>query len=333
MNTKTKDLFEAHVAFTLSELTGDQLKQTIESETVFIWEQLAKIKLDEVITKEEIIDFQKRNFDHRDKVAEPVKAYAKSLRNAVIDYLKTNDTKLKDVVDHGSYKKMVNEIAGLTDIRKQLIHSAVSNPLYGEVLANILSNGIKSFTSEEGLAGKIPGASSLFKMGGGILSGLSDSLDKNVRKFVTENIPKLTAQSEGYINSLIDERKVREIGEKIWDKGNEKSIGYGIGKIDVEQFEDFEPIIESMVNHFLKSDYANEINAFVIDHFLKENGQKSLQLLLTDIEITKEDVTRESVEFFSKVGAQALSDGSLETRVRLHLSKFYESDVVGKILS
>ncbi|MEZ5007699.1 MAG: hypothetical protein R2753_06050 [Chitinophagales bacterium] len=332
MNKKTKDLFEAHVAYTIAELTGDNLKKTIEGETAFIWDRLAKIKLNDVITKEEIIDFQKRNFDHRDKVAEPVKAYAKSLRDAVIKHLESSDAKLSDIVDRDSYDELVNEIAGLKEIREKLINAAVSNPLYGEVIANTLSDGIKSFTSEEGLAGKIPGASSFFKMGGGLLSGLQDSVDKNVRKFISENISKLTKQSGKYIADIVNERKIKEISDTIWRKGNEKPISYAVKKMDVDQFESFEPIVEAMTNHFLKSDYANEINAFVVEHFLKENGKKSLQKILTDIEITKKDVMRESVEFFTKVGEQSLADGSLEERVRLHLGKFYESDVVGKIL-
>lgn len=332
MNDKAKALLDAHVNFILDELSGDRLKEIIQDETSFIYDYLDKVKIGEVLSKEEILDFQKRNFDHRNEVAEPVKIYAKSLRSAVVEHLKTSDTTLSDVVDKKKYDELVEEIAKLKDIREKLIHAAVSNPLYTDVIANTLSSGIKSFTSEEGLAGKIPGASSFFKMGGGLLGGISDSIDKNVRKFINENMPKLTAQSEKFVQGMIDERKVKEIGEEIWQKANSKSVKQTVARLDVEQFDGFEPIIESMSNYALKSEFVAEINEVVIDHFLSENGEKSIQQILTDIEISKDDVLREAEELVVKIVEQAKLDNTLEGRIRMHLSSFYESDAVASIL-
>jgi hypothetical protein len=332
MNAKAKALLDAHVNFILDELSGERLKGIIQEETSFIYDHLAKVKINDVLTKQEVLDFQKRNFDHRNKVSEPVKAYAKSLRGAVVKHLKSSNATMADMVDKSTFDQFMTEVSKQREIREKLIHAAVSNPLYGEVIANTVSSGIKSFTSEEGLAGKIPGASSFFKMGGGILSGLSDSLDKNVRKFVTENIPKLTAQSEKYINTLVDDRKVKEMGEQIWSKAKGKTVGQLVARMNEEQFDSFEPIVEAASNHFLKSAFVAGINEVVVDHFFAESGNKSIQQILTDIEITKADVLRESEDLVVKIVAEAKKDGTLESRIRKHLSSFYELPMVDQIL-
>ena len=109
-------------------------------------------------------------------------------------------------------------------------------------------------------------------------------------------------------------------------------MGRAIKNVDVSQFDSFEPIVEEIVNKALRSEFARDLNEVVIDHFLKENGDKSLQQLLLDIEIMKEDVVRESEELFTKIFTRALEDGTLEERVRKHLSDFYDSDEVDGIL-
>lgn len=332
MNAKAAELYEAHVAYTLDQLTGDKLNALVEAETRFIWSQLANVRLNEVLTKEEVIEFQQRNFEHRRTVADPVKVYAKKLTQDLVEYFKNSDTKLSDVVEKSSYDKLVKEIAGLREIREKVIDAAVSNPLYGDVIANILSNGIKSFTSEEGLAGKLPGASSFFKMGSSLLGNLQDKIDTNIKKFISENIGKLTSQSGKYISGMINEQKIKDMGEQLWHKANQYKVSVAAGRLDTEQFKGFEPIIEDIANHALRSEPAAKLNEFIIDHYLDAQGNKSLQTLLTDIEVTEEDVVRESVELFAKIGAQSLKDGSLEARVRHHLEGFYASDIVAGIV-
>ncbi|MCP4120344.1 MAG: hypothetical protein GY751_01175 [Bacteroidetes bacterium] len=332
MNDKAKALYEAHVAHVLNNLGPDNLPDLVSEESGYVWEKLDGVKLNEVISKDEILDFQKRNFDHREKVSEPAKTYGKSLRDAVIAHLKSSDTTLKDIISKNDYDAIIKEASTLKEVREEIIHSAVSNPLYSEIIANSLADGIKSFTSEEGLAGKIPGASSFFKMGSGLLGGIQDSIDKNIRKFIAANIQKLTGQSEKFVQNLIDDRKVKELGEKLWQKTSTKTVGSALRRFDASQYDGFEPIVERVVNQALRSDAAQELNEVIIDHFLEENGGKSLQQLLLDIEIEKEDVVRESVELFGKICERAMADGTLEERVRKHLEDFYASDVVAEIL-
>jgi hypothetical protein len=332
MNDKSKALYEAHVAFVLERFKPGKLPGMIREESAFVWDQLDSVRLGDVLSKQEILDFQQRNFEHRRKMSDPAKTYARSLRDAVVDHLRESQATLGSMIDKKDYDRLVREVATLKKIRHELIHTVVSNPLYGEIIANILADGIKSFTSEEGLAGKIPGASSLFKMGQGLLGGLQDSIDKNVRKFIAENIHKLTSQSEQFVRDLIDDRKVTELGETLWQKTSSKPIGETVRRFDASEFNGFEPIVEDLVNQAVRSPFARELNEMVIDHFLQENGEKSLQRLLLDIEIGKEDVLRESEQFFSKVAEVALRDGSLEDRVRKHLFDFYNSDAVTGIL-
>lgn len=332
MNEKARSLYEAHVAFVLSRLDEKNLPGLVAGEASFIWEKLASVKLADVITKEEILDFQKRNFEHREKISDPARSYFHALRDAVVDFLKTNPSTLADVVDKKDFDALMLEISRQKEVRERIIHEVVSNPLYAEVIANSLADGIKSFTSEEGLAGKIPGASSFFKMGQGLLGGLQDSIDRNIRKFVSENIHKLTSQSERFVQNLIDDRKVRELGEKAWKRASATPVSKAASKLDAKRFEPLEPVLERLANHALRSGFARDLNDMVVDHFLKENGGKSLQQLLLDIEISEKDVVREATDLFVRVARQARSDGSLEARVRKHLSDFYGSPEAAALL-
>ena len=79
MNEKTKALYEAHVAFVLDSFGPAKLPGIIGEESGFIWDQLDSVKLGDVLSKQEILDFQERNFEHRRKVSDPAKTYARSI--------------------------------------------------------------------------------------------------------------------------------------------------------------------------------------------------------------------------------------------------------------
>ena len=119
----------------------------------------------------------------------------------------------------------------------------------------------------------------------------------------------------------------------MWQKASSRTVADVMKEVDVEEFDGFEPVIETIVNKALRSEPAARLNELIIDHFLAENGEKSLQQLLLDVEITEEDVQRESVELFGKIIERALEDGSLEERIREHLQRFYGSDEVAAILA
>lgn len=332
MNDKAKALLDAHVNFILQRVKGDELNDIIREEASFIWEHLDSVRLKDVASAQEVLDFQKRNFEHRTKAADPVKIYIKELRQAIYDHLAKSDHTAADIIQKSTYDELVKEVSELHDVRRELIKGAISNPLYGQVIGNILADGIKSFTSEEGVAGKIPGASSFFKMGSGLLGGLQDSIDKSVRKFISENIGKLTRQSEGFVQDLMNDAKVRELGQSLWDSTSRKPIKKMVARVRVDEFDGFEPVVEKLANEVVRSELATELNELVINHFFEEHGKKSLQELLLGMEISREDVERESVELFGRILRQALEDGSLKKRVKKHLKDFYKSDEVAAIL-
>ncbi len=100
-------------------------------------------------------------------------------------------------------------------MREKIIKDIVQNPFYGEMIADTLYDGIKSFAAQSGPSNETVGGS-LFNLGKGILgaalSGVSDTIDKNIKKFIADNLQKSIAK-ESYLYK--SKKEVRDLLEQV----------------------------------------------------------------------------------------------------------------------
>ncbi|MCZ2394411.1 MAG: hypothetical protein LC105_11175 [Chitinophagales bacterium] len=341
MNSIANKLFEAQVAYTLNKLSGAQISETIGEESKLIYGWVATQKLSDIFSQDRVKSFGERLLSEAD-VTDSTKEYFESLISALLDDIAKEDIEIDDLISKGTWDRLVEKVVEQRELRNELINRLISNKAYGEMLSEIIYSSIKSFMQQYSLGGNSKGGSGggLFGVGRGLLgaalSGMEDSIDKNVKKFLSDNINKTLKDSGKIIQDRLTDNNIRKISNKLWDKLdslNFKEIAEK-GKKYTSSGKDSISDLTSVVALEVKDSKAfKHITEFILNHFYETYGHQPIKVLLDGLLITEEVVVRESVHIAEDILFQMNSTGFLEARVREHFKRFYESDEAISILA
>lgn len=329
MNAEIKKIYEAHVAFEMQQFDKKHLKANIKEEISAAWKWLDTVKLNQVGSVEKVIEFQERNIKNR-KLTKHQKEYIVDLSNSIHKLALKSKHTVSDFLDKESFDEIADKIIEQREIRERIIKDIVHNPFYGEMLADTLYDGIKSFAAQSGPSNESVGGS-LFNLGKGLigaaLSGVSDSIDRNIKKFIADNLQKTIAKSEQTLNDKLNDAQLRKMARGIWKKLEDtdvKDIAKGVKLNDKDRTAILHSV-EKAVHAALQTEAVADINEHILNHFFEHSNEKSIVQILEDNDITEKIVIKEAEEFLTPFFEIALKDGFLKERIEARLSKFYNT--------
>ena len=340
MNSTAQKLLDAHVAFFVEKLSGKQIKKTVGDEAKIIYKWVAAQHLSDIFTQDRVKDFLKRQLDEA-VITDSTKAYAESLLEAVLDDIAKNNIDIGDVISKDTWDRIVDKAIQQKELRNELVHRLISNKAYGEMLSEIIYNSIKSFMQQNPFGGNNSdkGLGGLFNVGksllGSALSGVEDSIDKNVKKFLSDNINKTLRDSEKIIQARLTDENLKRIADKAWnrlDRLNFKEIAQKAKKYSSSGKDSTSELVSTVLLEAKDSKAFTHIADFILNHFYETYGDQPIKVLLDGLDITEKKVARESVHIAEDILNQMNKTGFLEERVREHLKEFYESKDVESIL-
>ncbi len=327
MKAEIKKIYDAHVKFELEQFDKKHIKTNIKDEISAAWKWLDTVKLNDVTSVATIIAFEERNIKVR-KLTKHQKEYIVDLSESIQQLALKSKHTVSDFLSEESFHDIADKIIGQKELREQLIKDIVHNPFYGEMIADTLYDGIKSFASQSGPSNETVGGS-LFNLGKGLLgaalSGVSDTIDKNIKKFISENLQKSISKSEQTLKDKLSDAQLKKMAKTIWDKLEEtkvKNIAKGIKLTDEDRVAILNSV-ENAVHTALQSEPVAELNKHVLNHFFDHSGKKSIAQILEDNGITEKIAIKESEEFLIPFAEKAIKDGFLKERIEARLSKFY----------
>lgn len=327
MKAEIKKIYDAHVAFELQQFDKKHLKANIKEEISVAWKWLDTVKLNQVASVEEVIEFQERNIKNR-KLTKHQKEYIVDLSNSIHQLALKSKHTVADFLDKESFDDIADKIIEQREIREKIIRDIVHNPFYGEMLADTLYDGIKSFAAQSGPSNESVGGS-LFNIGKGLLgaalSGVSDTIDKNIRKFIADNLQKTIAKSEQTLKDKLNDAQLRKMSKGIWKKLEEtkvKEIAKGV-KLSDKDRSAILASVENAVHLAIQTEAVADLNEHVLNHFFEHSAEKSIVQILEDNDITEKVVIKEAEEFLAPYVEVAIKDGFLKERIETRLGKFY----------
>ncbi len=336
MNKTAEKLLDAHVAHELAQLKGKKLKKNINRDVDLVWKWMERTSVLKIANKDSVKEFLDRNVKSKE-TPEGLKHFIEDLLNYLYIIYKEDKTKLTSIVEKDHFDNIVDEIAEQKELRDKIIERAVGNPFYAEVITNTLFNGIKSFTSsDDGVAKKVPGASSFLKFGQGILNSaipnLEETIDKNVKKFISTNARKIIGQSERYIKEQLDEARIKEFAGEVWNKMEGISVGNIVDNIDSDDFEKGIKISDEVWTDLKSNEFFDGLVEDILDHFFTYHEESNIADVLTDLSIDTDLIKKEMLIGSDMVLSALNENGFLESFIKIRLKDFYDSDVVNDIL-
>ncbi|MBC2716481.1 MAG: hypothetical protein HF978_14345 [Desulfobacteraceae bacterium] len=337
MHDLIHQFLEAHVAHELNRFKDNGYIQTIKEEVSAVFEWVKKIKLKDVMPVEQILGLIKRNVVEL-PVAGGVTELAGEMSQKVLASRQNKKTSLEDIFARKQYDDIVDKVVSLKKARDDSIRRFVNSSVYSQQISEVLFTGIKEYMLAENIiAKKVPGVSSLIKVGkfavNKTMPSLEVAIEKKVKSYIESNLENTIRRSEKSIINYFDETRIVDTGEEIWESIAKTKLSEYFSAIDDNDMEDFIIIGYDFWLHFRNTKYFKGIYTELVKYFFKKYGDRELDVILEDIGVTRKMVINELIEIIAPGIEKALSIGYLEERIRARLESFYLSKKAASIIS
>lgn len=326
-------LYEAHVQFTLSLLTGDGLMPHLANELDADLANAKKLKLSQVVSREQIkatARLYTAEMTMTGGIPELVGDIARLLHAHPIH----DDTRLSDIVSDYQVKEIVNKAVELREIREQLIHAVLANPLLIEMSADLISRGIKGYMAQGNEAAKsIPGASALMGLGKSVLSKASPGLEKTLDDYVRKTTAVTLKHSEATLKAKLSDERLRSMALDLWADVKSWPVGKFRSFVHEGHLEEIFVVgYEFWRAELRHSTYYQTIIDVAIDGFFDKYEKATLHELLDEVGVSRDMILGEFERFAPPIIAALQKAKMLDGIVRRQLLPFYASGQVEAVL-
>lgn len=329
-------LLDAHVAYMTAQLSGKTLHTLIETELDFLLEDAAHITLNEAVTRDMIKETAHSyavDMELSGAIPELVGDIARRLYTHPIH----NFTTLGDLLPDHLFEEFLDKILEMDELRERVIHEAIANPVYAELVSNIVVEAMRGYARQgTERARKIPGAAQAARLGqtifGAAIPALEEGMDDNLRRYLRKGLQSVLDRSEHFLLEKFDPEKIRLLVLDFWDNLKQRritDIREGVSALDVEEFF---VIIYEVWRELRQGPFYTALIDSGIDGFFDKYGDLSLRDIMEEMSVTRDVALRDALRFGPPVIDMLKKKKMLEPILRRNLEGFYSSTAVRKIL-
>ena len=335
--SRAQALLDAHVAWWQDRLTDDAaLEAWMRAELDRILADAANLKLKEAVSAAQVRGVAKRyavDLDLKGGIPELVSNVA----NALYASPAHDKTKVVDVLPEAHFIDMLDKSLELESLRGDLVRGIASTPIFTAFASDLLYNGIRDYVATQSEAAqRIPGASSMMKLGKSVLNrarpDLEHSVEQGLRKYISRTVEATAHQSAELLIKRLDNRTLRGMALEIWQGLKHAPVGHFKREIRQLDLEEFFVLGYAYWGDLRKSKYFIALLDAGIDSFYSQYGGETLTTLLDDLGITPDMMIDEGMRFAPPVIKLLAKKKMLEPTIRRQLADFYASPAVAEIL-
>lgn len=328
-------LLDAHVAFTVEQLSGKGLASLIENLLGFALDQASGIVLQEVVTPEMIKATARAyaiELDLGGGIPELIGDIARALHAHPIHAR----TRLSDLISQRRFEDLLDHALALKSIRRRLIGELIRSPLYESIASELLYNGIRDYLARSHIADGIPGARSALRLGRAMVkratAGFEDAMEDSLKRHIGHSLGVVSQKTAQPLLDGAHDEALREVALDSWRRLRALSIGElreDLSALDVEEL--FVTLYECW-KELRTTPFIGAMIDTGIDAFFDKYGEQTLANLLEDLGIDRALMLAEAMRFAPHVLTQLHSAGRLEPAIRHGLEPFYRSGRVEQVL-
>ena len=244
---------------------------------------------------------------------------------------------MTDFITRKDYDAIIAKSVELDSIRNEIIHHALHSSVYTQLISDVSYHIIKQYVMEENIvAKKMPGVSSLMKVGNKALNmaapKLENAVEGTVKKFIKDNIASTVDLSEKLLVKSLNAETIGHLGETLWEAMDKTNFNVAEKYIKEDDIND---VVDLVVNAWDSTranavvlDLINRVVAMAAETINSKTLGDWFDYLGGDLEL----LNAELADYLVSASKPALESGYLEARIRENLSPFYESDEVVGIL-
>lgn len=322
-------MLDAHVRFELDAWSGDGLARSVAEEVGAAFAWLGSVRLEEVVTADQMVGWVTRLLSA--PPSDEVWGLLTDLAAVVHETLLEEDvTVVADLVPREVYDGVVDAAAAARDVRPVIVEQITSSEVYAELISYVLYQGLKNYVlTENVMARRIPGASSLLKFGQNAINsaapGLEKAVDKQLTAFINANVQDTISGSSDFLTSVLDDDMIRTIAGEIWSVNADGTVADAAALVDERTVDGAADAARALWLHLGSTPLVRDLAGLVVDELFARCEDRSIADLLAGAGIEPEAVVAELAQALGALAGQARGSGYLETRIRARLEAFYDS--------
>lgn len=325
-----QQLLDQHVAMELEMMTGDQLLADLREDVALCFKAAESLRLRDLVEGDTVNAIIHRQVVERD-IPAIIPEMAAGFTNDIVSEAFHQQACPSDFIHRDHVEELVDQTLLLKEQRVQLIDQLLSQPLYKDLVANILYEGIGKYIYEENLISrKIPGVSSALRFSSKMLnkavSGLDDAWEKSLKGYISGNVETMVRQSAQFLEQNLTDEELKTSIMDAWDTFSDKSLGElqaGLGEVE---WSEFVVIGYSFWLSFRETPYFRHCYETVVASLFQQYGDYSLATLADEFSITEDTVMTELAAVLPHCQATLRENGLMEQLLRRRLSRFYNSE-------
>ena len=327
--TDPQKLLEAHVAFEVARWSGERLDETVAEHAGAVRRWLDGVTVAEVAPAEATAGTLGRvvaGLGLSDALLEAVA----DVVAAGHEVLTTFDAPVGEIVDGADYDALVGLLADDRSVRDAVIAAVTASKGYRKLVSHVLYQGVKGYVlTENVVARKLPGASTLVKFGQKTMSAAAPNLeagvDRRLTAFVEANLSETLRESRRYLEATLTPDLLAEMADEVWTTRADRPVGEILAVADPEGTREVVVALGPVVRRWQDEGVIAEVVESVALEALKEHAHRSVGELLEECGVELETVAADAVELLGPSLEHAHASGFLEERIRAHLEPFYSS--------
>lgn len=303
-------MLEAHIAFEVAAWT-ESLTETLSAQTNVVFEWLDGVTLGSVFSEADL-----------DALIDAIVIPDVSASVMAVRWWALNDqTPIDELMDREDYDRAARAVASLSDLQEEVVEQITTSKVYGNLISHVLFNGIRTYVMTESPIARVPGASSLMRMGQNAFDTAAPRLSKGIERqltaFVAANLQDSLRDSRTYLTTVVDEQAMTDIADEAWERNAGSTLAEIAGLIGEDALTELLAIGQDVIAYLVATPTFRGALQTVLD----ESSGRTVGELLAEAGITADMV----IALVRPWILRAADDGLVEQFVRERLTAFYST--------
>ncbi|MCH9816590.1 MAG: hypothetical protein K0U64_09105 [Actinomycetia bacterium] len=324
LSPELAEMAQAHIDYEVERWTGEGLTASLQTELAAALDHLATVRIKDVLTAdavEQALDLALASPEDF-----PLADLASIGFAAVQRVVGQSESGLSDVMSRADYDRLVGAFIELKQIQRVLIEQVTASKAYSELISHVLYTGIKNYVLNQSVvARRVPGASSLMRMGQHALSSAAPNMEKSIDRqlvgFVNANIQDSVRESRQYLATALDPELIRAVAGEFWDSNAEQPFSGAVGLVSGDSVSAIAEAVADIAEAVRSSPAARDLLLALSRDFAANHADESVTDYLNSI-----GVTQARLEAVIAQWAPTLSAASADyvaERIRVEILGFY----------
>ena len=331
---KAEQLLNAQIAWIIAQLDEKEFKKLVKEEVNQFFKIAKTLKLNEVVSAEKV-RVTARRYAVEMEISGAIPELIGEIADRLYNHPGHDKNSFEDLITDQEVAELLDVALEMKALRQRLISEIGGSPLTLNLISDMLYRGLQGFVSQGinmagNMAGNIPGASSLLKLGKSAVSraapGLEKSAETSIKKYIAHNTRSIIRQSEKRLESAVESGELRQGILDFWDEIKEEKVASLRRYITRDELEDVMVTGLEAWKQFRETRYFGNLLDAGVDFFFHKYGDTTLDKLVGEMGVTKKMVNDEIMHYAPDIIALLKEKGILEETLRRRLSPFWHAD-------